>query len=220
MGDAPSPFPQPHPLPPPKSNLPTLYYGLVVIGTAALLLAIYNILIIRWCTHSRSQRRLPRQGQLAEISTTEIRENPSRYLLCSFKYKKGGGGVEQQQEQEQEHEDGEDLNDCECAVCLSGFEEGEELRKLLRCKHSFHAPCIDMWLHSHSDCPLCRAPVGWQCQRHVVYTQQVNSQGEFYFDNLACHVVGKERTNDRRQSKFVFVFVLSRANHGGPHECL
>ena len=47
----------------------------------------------------------------------------------------------------------------ECAVCLSVFEEGEDVRKLPKCKHSFHAPCIDMWLYSHSDCPLCRATV-------------------------------------------------------------
>nr|GEU57478.1 photosystem II PsbX [Tanacetum cinerariifolium] len=55
----------------------------------------------------------------------------------------------------------DDVNDdtIECSVCLSVFEEGEEVRKLPRCNHSFHASCIDMWLYSHFDCPLCRAPV-------------------------------------------------------------
>lgn len=48
----------------------------------------------------------------------------------------------------------------ECAVCLSVYEQGEDVRELVRCKHSFHASCIDMWLFSHFDCPLCRAPVG------------------------------------------------------------
>nr|DAD33256.1 TPA_asm: hypothetical protein HUJ06_012107 [Nelumbo nucifera] len=47
----------------------------------------------------------------------------------------------------------------ECAVCLSEFEENEKGRLLPRCKHSFHIDCIDMWFHSHSTCPLCRAPV-------------------------------------------------------------
>lgn len=44
-----------------------------------------------------------------------------------------------------------------CAVCLSEFEEGEELRTLPGCTHSFHVDCIDMWLYSHTNCPLCRS---------------------------------------------------------------
>ncbi|KAL6293118.1 hypothetical protein ACE6H2_001260 [Prunus campanulata] len=47
----------------------------------------------------------------------------------------------------------------ECAVCLSEFEDGEKGRLLPKCNHSFHIECIDMWFHSHSTCPLCRAPV-------------------------------------------------------------
>lgn len=45
----------------------------------------------------------------------------------------------------------------ECAVCLCEFEEEEKGRLLPKCHHSFHIDCIDMWLHSHSTCPLCRA---------------------------------------------------------------
>lgn len=47
----------------------------------------------------------------------------------------------------------------ECAVCLSEFEENEKGRLLPKCNHSFHIECIDMWFHSHSTCPICRAPV-------------------------------------------------------------
>lgn len=47
----------------------------------------------------------------------------------------------------------------ECAVCLSGFEYNEKGRVLPKCNHAFHVDCIDMWFHSHSNCPLCRAPV-------------------------------------------------------------
>ncbi|CAJ2662236.1 RING-H2 finger protein ATL2-like [Trifolium pratense] len=50
-------------------------------------------------------------------------------------------------------------NSSECAVCLSEFESGETGRVLPKCKHSFHIECIDMWFHSHSTCPLCRAAV-------------------------------------------------------------
>ncbi|KAM0010145.1 putative transcription factor C2H2 family [Helianthus debilis subsp. tardiflorus] len=50
-------------------------------------------------------------------------------------------------------------NTPECSVCLSEFEPGEKGRVLPKCKHSFHTECIDMWFHSNSTCPLCRAPV-------------------------------------------------------------
>ena len=50
-------------------------------------------------------------------------------------------------------------DEVECAVCLSEFEEGEKCRLLPKCKHAFHADCIDMWFYSHSTCPLCRSPV-------------------------------------------------------------
>ncbi|CAL9002518.1 unnamed protein product [Prunus brigantina] len=45
----------------------------------------------------------------------------------------------------------------ECPVCLSVFADGEEVRQLSVCKHSFHALCINMWLKDHSNCPICRA---------------------------------------------------------------
>ncbi|GLJ06813.1 hypothetical protein SUGI_0049070 [Cryptomeria japonica] len=44
----------------------------------------------------------------------------------------------------------------ECAVCLSEFEDDETLRLLPKCSHAFHPDCIDMWLFSHTTCPLCR----------------------------------------------------------------
>lgn len=47
----------------------------------------------------------------------------------------------------------------ECPVCLSVFAGGEEVKQLSVCKHSFHAICIDMWLNSHSNCPVCRASI-------------------------------------------------------------
>ncbi|KAI6690198.1 hypothetical protein NL676_027026 [Syzygium grande] len=47
----------------------------------------------------------------------------------------------------------------ECVVCLMGFEEGESIKQLQQCKHFFHSSCIDLWLYSHSDCPICRTSV-------------------------------------------------------------
>uniref|UniRef100_A0A0D9VHD4 RING-type E3 ubiquitin transferase n=1 Tax=Leersia perrieri TaxID=77586 RepID=A0A0D9VHD4_9ORYZ len=45
----------------------------------------------------------------------------------------------------------------ECAVCLTAFDDGDDLRLLPRCSHAFHPDCIDPWLEGHVTCPLCRA---------------------------------------------------------------
>ncbi|RDX60820.1 RING-H2 finger protein ATL54, partial [Mucuna pruriens] len=47
----------------------------------------------------------------------------------------------------------------ECSVCLNEFQEEETLRLLPKCNHAFHIPCIDTWLRSHTNCPLCRAGI-------------------------------------------------------------
>ncbi|CAK9142618.1 unnamed protein product [Ilex paraguariensis] len=47
----------------------------------------------------------------------------------------------------------------ECAVCLLEFEENDYVRTLPVCSHAFHVDCIDIWLRSHANCPLCRAVI-------------------------------------------------------------
>ncbi|CAL9773561.1 unnamed protein product [Musa acuminata subsp. burmannicoides] len=57
------------------------------------------------------------------------------------------------------HGDGDGKGKCtslDCAVCLSTVDEGETLRMLPACQHTFHAECIDRWLLSSSTCPVCR----------------------------------------------------------------
>lgn len=154
-----SPYMQPQPPPLPSSsspsgtnNLTMLYYGMVVVGTAAIVLVIYNLVIMKWCGDSQRNQPPPPPAEAEEededeeggSNSSRSFDNSRANLISSFKYKKGVGG-------------GED--EYECAVCLSVLEEGEEIRQLPRCMHSFHKSCIDMWLHSHLDCPMCRSPV-------------------------------------------------------------
>ncbi|GLJ38580.1 hypothetical protein SUGI_0786490 [Cryptomeria japonica] len=47
----------------------------------------------------------------------------------------------------------------ECVVCLLEFQENDKGRVLPNCSHSFHIGCIDMWLFSHSTCPVCRTKI-------------------------------------------------------------
>ncbi|KAF9626368.1 hypothetical protein IFM89_032784 [Coptis chinensis] len=44
----------------------------------------------------------------------------------------------------------------ECAVCLSEFQETDTLRLITVCNHAFHPECIDIWLGTHTTCPVCR----------------------------------------------------------------
>lgn len=46
-----------------------------------------------------------------------------------------------------------------CAVCLDEIMYGDKFRRLPKCRHCFHAECIDAWLLSRSTCPLCRNQV-------------------------------------------------------------
>ncbi|CAA6664990.1 unnamed protein product [Spirodela intermedia] len=51
----------------------------------------------------------------------------------------------------------------DCSICLGEFLDGEMLRLLPKCSHAFHIPCIDTWLRSRVNCPLCRAPSWPSC---------------------------------------------------------
>ncbi|KAL7002997.1 RING-type E3 ubiquitin transferase [Sarracenia purpurea var. burkii] len=67
--------------------------------------------------------------------------------ITVFRYKRGDGLVES----------------TECSVCLNEFQEDETLRLLPKCNHAFHLPCIDTWLRSHTNCPMCRAGIISSC---------------------------------------------------------
>ncbi|KAI4306849.1 hypothetical protein L6164_030093 [Bauhinia variegata] len=49
------------------------------------------------------------------------------------------------------------LEEIECCICLGEFKDGDKLKVLPGCDHSFHSECVDKWLVNQSSCPLCRA---------------------------------------------------------------
>lgn len=50
------------------------------------------------------------------------------------------------------------LEDAECCICLSAYDDGIELRQL-PCRHHFHCSCVDKWLRMNATCPLCKFDV-------------------------------------------------------------
>ncbi|XP_071739198.1 putative RING-H2 finger protein ATL53 [Rutidosis leptorrhynchoides] len=152
--DLPPVLPQPPP-PPPSNNSPSLFL-IVMFGGLAL-----SFSFVCYLTLSTIYRR--RQINNDHIDATHddfineglgpIIHNPIWLInttgldqsqiesICVFKYKKEEG-----------------LNS-DCSVCLSEFEDDESLKLLPKCSHAFHVSCIDTWLRSHKNCPLCRALV-------------------------------------------------------------
>ncbi|MCO5551914.1 hypothetical protein L7F22_005421 [Adiantum nelumboides] len=51
------------------------------------------------------------------------------------------------------------MSSSSCVVCLTPFQEDEELKVLPPCQHAFHPLCIDPWFETHSTCPVCRSEV-------------------------------------------------------------
>lgn len=82
----------------------------------------------------------------------------------------------------------------ECAICLSVFEEGEVGRSLPRCSHAFHVDCIDMWLFSHSNCPICRAQVVMEAD---VSHRSETTGGDGVVENAVVeeHLLGDDDAN-------------------------
>lgn len=56
--------------------------------------------------------------------------------------------------------DTDDLEDNteKCTICLSEFEDFEDVRRL-PCMHLFHVECVDQWLSSNKRCPICRVDI-------------------------------------------------------------
>ncbi|RDX60222.1 RING-H2 finger protein ATL58, partial [Mucuna pruriens] len=48
------------------------------------------------------------------------------------------------------------VNDTQCSVCLMDYQPEDRLQQIPACGHTFHMSCIDLWLATHTTCPLCR----------------------------------------------------------------
>ncbi|KAK3037830.1 hypothetical protein RJ639_031871, partial [Escallonia herrerae] len=123
--------------------LTEIYVLIVGVASTALLVSIFHCIRIKWLNRQwHASEQLRQTTVLEQGDTPSGFENSMVELMPARKYQKGMGLV---------GEEGV------CPVCLSEFEDGEELRTLPECMHSYHVPCIDMWLLSHPNCPVCRA---------------------------------------------------------------
>ncbi|VDD81444.1 unnamed protein product [Mesocestoides corti] len=70
----------------------------------------------------------------------------------------------------------------ECVICMCDFVNGEELRSMPTCSHTFHRTCIDDWLSRSPTCPSCLQELRFPLQPPVPPSQpELPSDG----DNVA-----------------------------------
>ncbi|XP_008219357.1 PREDICTED: RING-H2 finger protein ATL54-like [Prunus mume] len=137
------------------------YVVLLVSLLASLLLLIgYYVIVVKsytsLCSYRSNGSSLSQSGSTDEEFLAENQVDHPVWLISTVglqqsiinsitvcKYKKDEGLIE----------------GAECSVCLTEFQEDETLRLLPKCSHAFHVSCIDTWLRSHTNCPLCRANI-------------------------------------------------------------
>ncbi|XP_066993989.2 E3 ubiquitin-protein ligase Arkadia [Anabrus simplex] len=90
--------------------------------------------------------RVVEQRRLAQMNRGATQETIERYTF-PHKYK----------QVKRTTDDSED-NTEKCTICLSEFEDNEDVRRL-PCMHLFHIECVDQWLATNKRCPICRVDI-------------------------------------------------------------
>ncbi|KAJ7549615.1 hypothetical protein O6H91_07G060300 [Diphasiastrum complanatum] len=150
--------------PPPSGNVnsstarsslltPGIVVVVVILGVAFMLVSYYRVFGRFCCAWPRFRfgrhRRSLNNDQLDfdfEVNFNVVTNGLEDSLIekiPAYLYKNGDGLIES----------------TDCSICLNEFLDNDKLRLLPKCSHAFHVSCIDVWLKSHSNCPLCRAPI-------------------------------------------------------------
>nr|XP_004510497.1 RING-H2 finger protein ATL52-like [Cicer arietinum] len=119
--------------------------GILIIGALVIALALFSITMLGWCKFINHATTLPTTGISYDDKLSACMSLESHSI--TFMYK------------EADHAAQGIMNQTECVICLTVFQEDESVRKLHTCKHVFHTSCIDKWLGSRSGCPLCRSQI-------------------------------------------------------------
>ncbi|KAK4739797.1 hypothetical protein R3W88_003494 [Solanum pinnatisectum] len=128
----------------PQKNTASIFLIILFTGLG---IAVYIFCSLVIHKNSRTSSQPEQQVVVEEEELSDIRTVGLHPLVISTitirKYKRGEGLIE----------------GTECSVCLSEFREDETFKILPTCNHAFHVPCIDTWLKSHTNCPMCRASI-------------------------------------------------------------
>ncbi|KAK2659823.1 hypothetical protein Ddye_006356 [Dipteronia dyeriana] len=154
-------YPPPPPPPPPPHHHHVSPYVIIFVCLVIFffLFILFNVIRAKARAVNQANNNGPQQalsdGSEEELVNENRIDHPIWFIttvglqpstinsISVCKYKKGEGLIE----------------GTECSVCLNEFQENETLRLLPKCNHAFHIFCIDTWLKSHTNCPMCRASI-------------------------------------------------------------
>ncbi|CAL5193732.1 unnamed protein product [Lathyrus oleraceus] len=74
-----------------------------------------------------------------------------------------------------------------CVVCLNSFQEQDMLKVLPNCSHHFHLDCINIWLQTNANCPLCRTSISGNTQfptNRIIAAPSSSPQDSQLFSNM------------------------------------
>ncbi|KAK6259966.1 zinc finger protein [Theobroma cacao] len=144
------------PLPTSDPAFPILAIAVLSIMGTAFLLVSYYIFVSRCCGSNWHQLNL-----LRRISLFRARQEEDTFI--AFSPMMWNRGLDESVIREiptfQFKREGDERSIYGCVVCLNEFQEHDMLRVLPNCGHAFHLDCIDIWLQSSANCPLCRTSI-------------------------------------------------------------
>lgn len=189
--------------PPPFSDhsFPMLAVAILGITATAFLLISYYIFVnktcFRWQLIDPLRRFSIRPSQFNDDQLTSYSPSwQSRGLnellirdIPTFQYNKHGRG------------DQASTKLSKCVVCLNEFQDQDMLRVLPKCGHAFHLDCIDVWLQSNSNCPLCRSTI--------------SGRNRYWFDRIVAPNSSPQDPQPMVDEDFVEIAIGGEEDHQG-----
>lgn len=123
------------------SNEIILFLAVMYVVVSCILVYIFNIaaeveVVEQQQQQEEDEQQEPENEEEANVNILQILDNINCYIF-----------------NENEQVDSDEI--MKCSICLENYVTGEII-SVLSCEHEFHKRCIEEWLNSHVDCPLCR----------------------------------------------------------------
>jgi len=78
----------------------------------------------------------------------------------------------------------------DCGICCESLSNGETITHLPNCIHPFHMKCIDHWLGTKNECPLCRVTAG------IKHDRAQNWKPDIFIGTIAHSTIHYEYIED------------------------
>ncbi|KAK4348528.1 hypothetical protein RND71_031283 [Anisodus tanguticus] len=131
--------------------------GLLGVIAGAIIVVILHFVIVTWCKNSTSPDPPEQNTTTIPVSQGQNRSRANAQHEMSSSTGRGTSNSMVQLIVLSRYKYNKNSKEEMCSICLGELMEGDEVRVLPQCMHIFHVPCIDVWLRSHRNCPLCRA---------------------------------------------------------------